>query len=198
MADWTQWCRFGLIVLVVAIAAVTDWERGRIYNWLTYPAFLLGFVLAVAFGYWPAASGEVGGWSGALTGLAHAAVGFGVAFIPLLALFLIGLFNGGDAKLLGAVGALSADWRFVLWTMLYMFLLGMLMAVFLMVRGRIVKRTVARVVTAAVATAVTGSAPPMPEDSPRVPYAVAMLAGVLLAGWEFLLGQKLPWSSWGL
>ena len=38
-----------LLGVVVVIAAVTDWRTGKIKNWLTYPAIVAGFVLAMGF-----------------------------------------------------------------------------------------------------------------------------------------------------
>ena len=84
----------GWVLIVCAsaftlVAAAIDYRVQRIPNYLTLPAFCLGWVYQFAF-Y---------GFSGLLNGLAGFAIGFGMYFI----LWLIGSGGGGDAKLAGAV-----------------------------------------------------------------------------------------------
>jgi prepilin peptidase CpaA len=193
MGHWTDVVRFSILCLVAAIAAVTDWKWEKIFNWLTYPAMLLGFGMALAIGYW---QGH-GGFAGAMQGLGQSALAFGLTIIPLTVLFLLGGFNGGDAKLLAALGAISANWQFVVAATFYMFVLNLLMALVLMIKNRIVKRTFLRLFNAAVSIA-AGVKPDIPQDSPRVPYGLAILVGTALAGWEWLLGGKLPWPGLGI
>lgn len=70
-------------------AAVIDYRIHKIPNYLTLPAFALGWVYQLTF-Y---------GLPGLLDGLAGFAIGFGMYFV----LWLIGSGGGGDAKLAGAV-----------------------------------------------------------------------------------------------
>ena len=77
-------------------------------------------------------------------GLAGAAVGLAVGFLPLLAAWMAGGIGGGDAKLMGAVGAL-AGWRFALAAMFYGFLIAGVMAVAVMLKRRITRKTLARI-----------------------------------------------------
>src|SRR5689334_19313325 len=86
------WPAVSLLVLAVA-CAVTDLWKGRIYNAVTYPAIVLGFVLAIVL------HGMTGFWS--------ALGGFAVGFFPAFLLFALGAMGGGDVKLLGAVGAIA-------------------------------------------------------------------------------------------
>lgn len=85
MPQWMGW----LYGAIAAVAAVTDFRAGKIYNWLTLPALLLGMVVAIFCGWATLA--------GALQGMGLAAV----IFIPL---FFVGIFGGGDVKLLMALG----------------------------------------------------------------------------------------------
>jgi prepilin peptidase CpaA len=79
-------------VSVAGLAAVTDvWSR-RIPNWVTFGTLTLG-VLLNAWLHGPA---------GVFTALAGAALGIGL----LLPFWALGGIGAGDAKLLGAVGAL--------------------------------------------------------------------------------------------
>ncbi len=86
------WPAVTLLALAVT-CAVTDVWRGRIYNAITYPAIVLGFVLQLAL------HGLPGLWS--------ALGGFAVGFFPAFVLFALGGMGGGDVKLLGAVGAIA-------------------------------------------------------------------------------------------
>jgi prepilin peptidase CpaA len=92
---------FIVAVVVAAIAALSDWRRGEIPNWLSYGALVLGPVLhagrmLVAHETMEAALTE-GGFSivGALV----------AALVPAL-LYKQGAIGGGDLKLLAGLGAI--------------------------------------------------------------------------------------------
>lgn len=77
------------IVIITGVALYTDLRIGKIKNWLTIPAFCLGWV----YQYWHF------GPAGLLDGLQGFALGFGTYFV----LMLIGGGGGGDLKLMGAL-----------------------------------------------------------------------------------------------
>lgn len=79
-----------LLLLILALAALTDWRRHRIPNWLTYGALIVGLLLQYTF-----LDGE-----GVLTGLKGAGVGL-IMFLPF---YLTGGMGAGDVKLMAAVG----------------------------------------------------------------------------------------------
>lgn len=88
---WGQILLLAPLAVVLVIAAVTDWRKRKIYNWLTYPTVLGGLVLhTIVFGF-----------GGLLTGVLTV---LGVLVIGLMILPL-GWLGGGDIKLLGAIGA---------------------------------------------------------------------------------------------
>lgn len=93
MADSTHLIvvEIGLLVAVL-IAAYTDLRWRKIYNWLTGPVFLLGVTLWVVWAGW--------------RGFSLAMIGGLVGFVPFYLLVLLGGMGMGDAKLLGALGAL--------------------------------------------------------------------------------------------
>jgi prepilin peptidase CpaA len=74
------------IAALSAVAAITDLVRGRIYNWLTVPAFLAGI----------AYSAHLSGWNGALQAVLGAATGL----LLYGWMFAIRMIGGGDVKLL--------------------------------------------------------------------------------------------------
>lgn len=163
------------LAAVVVAAAVTDWRQGKILNAVTYPAIALGLI------------GQT--WAFGLQGLAWALLSFAVGFLPLLAFWLAGGIGGGDAKLMGAVGALS-NWRFTLGALLVAFALTAVMAVFVMIRRRIVRRTLGRIWRSVYFSLVPGTKAPSPSgpDSPKIPFGLALCAGTILMLIDTLLG----------
>jgi prepilin peptidase CpaA len=82
-----------LLVAVALVCAVTDLFRKKVYNAITYPAIVLGFVLQIAL------YGLPGLWS--------ALAGFAIGFFPAFMLLVLGGMGGGDVKLMGAIGAIA-------------------------------------------------------------------------------------------
>ena len=172
---------FALLAIVLITAGVTDWRWGKVYNWLTYPAFLVGLA------YW-----AIAGWLGAAHGFVDALIALLAGLVPFAILFAGGGLGGGDVKLMGAVGALSASWECVLSTALYALLAALVLAVFVMVRHGLLKRTFSRLFGAAM-QAGARMKPDIPEDSPRIAFSAAIALGGLIAGGEQLLHWQTPW-----
>ena len=83
----------GLALGVATIAALCDWRRGQIPNWLTLPPIVLAPLL-YGLGF---------GLEHALNSLASALL---AGFVPYL-LFRRAAMGGGDVKLFGALGAIT-------------------------------------------------------------------------------------------
>lgn len=100
-----------IIAAVAAfIAMLTDMTRGKIYNWLTFPCILLGWVLNLIFF----------GFSGLGYSMAATFVGIAIYIIP----GAIGLIGMGDVKLMAGIGALGGT-NFVISIFLYTSALGL-------------------------------------------------------------------------
>src|SRR5689334_25373682 len=119
------WAVNSVLAAGVLVATYTDLRDGKIYNKLTFPCIILGFLLNTVFG------GLSGSW--------QSACGVGVSLLVAVALaFCVGpAFGGGDLKLLAAVGALRGP-EFVLWAMFFSALAGGLLVWAPLIRRRIV------------------------------------------------------------
>jgi len=184
MGEVHAWIATGLLAFVLIVATVTDLRSGKVYNWLTYPSMAVGLALAGIFG----ALGE----PGLLGGLAASALAMLVGLIGLGIIAGAGGIGWGDVKLLGAVGALGASWQIVLSTLVYALLVALAIALAMMIRHRLVRRTFSRLLGALLMRSAKVKAE-LPEDSPRIPFALALLIGGLLAAAEVLLDVQTPW-----
>lgn len=176
------WIAFALLAVVLIVAAATDIRTGKVYNWLTYPAILVGLV------YW-----LIAGWLGSPVGIVDALVGLAAGLIPFAIIFALGGLGGGDVKLMAAVGAVSASWHVVLGAAFYGLLLAAAYAIVLMIRKGLVKRTLRRIFGAALLASAKVKAE-LDENTPRVPLAAAVAVGGIIAGLEQMLGWQSPWA----
>jgi prepilin peptidase CpaA len=172
-----------LLTVVLTTAAITDALRGKIYNWLTLPAVLLGLV------FWTLAP-----LLGADHGISASLLGLAAGIIPFGFLAMRGWLGGGDAKLMAAVGAISASWECVLSTAFYGMILAMALAIVIMIHHGLVKQTLQRIFAAILSTAARVK-PDLENEKHTVPFGAAVALGGLLAGAEQLLGLITPWAS---
>jgi len=182
--------RYVLLLALLLVSAVSDVRTGRIPNAATYPAFLVGLVLALLAPVIAPAIGDVTEHGPALT-LGRSMGDWAVAAAAIL-FFAFGL-NGGDVKLLAAIGSLSGDWRVVLGAAVYGLAISMVIGMVLMVRGGQVRATAARLVRV-VAVASGGGRPTSEAGSLKVPLAAGLAIGGAAAGVEYLLGVPFPWT----
>ncbi len=189
MDEVGNWIAFGLLTVVLVVAAVTDVKTGKVFNWLTLPAIGVGLVLAALRGAMTA--GEPSAWGAtqaALIATLAALLGFGLLVI------LTGGLGFGDVKLMGAVGALTASWQCVASTAIYAFVVAVGIAIVVMIRGGLVKRTMHRLLSVLL-TRASRTDVNLPNDSPKIPFAVAIAVGGVVAGAEVLLGVDTPWAA---
>jgi prepilin signal peptidase PulO-like enzyme (type II secretory pathway) len=169
---------YALLGVVLLIAAVADALTGKVHNAVTYPALLAALAWHTVFGSVRGRPESIG-LSGALLGVV---VGFG----PLFVAWRAGGIGGGDAKLMAVVGAFGG-WRFALAAMFWGFAVAAVMALAVMIRKRITKRTLGRI-WRFLFVAAGGSKPgdPTGPDSPTIPFGLALCIGsavVLVDEW---------------
>ena len=169
------WPAVSLLVLAVA-CAVTDLWKGRIYNAVTYPAIVLGFVLAIAL------HGKAGFFS--------ALGGFAVGFFPGFLLFALGAMGGGDVKLLGAVGAIAGAVA-ATETLILAFVIGGFLALAKLAWHGQLFRTLGRTLRTMAAFVVPGLGRPTEEQAPKrleIKFGVAIAIATLATLWDLRSG----------
>jgi len=157
----------GLIILLL-ICVFTDLRDRKIYNVVTFPAAFMALIFHTLINTW---DGFWFSFSGLL-------VGFSILFIP----YLFGGIGAGDVKLLAVIGALKGT-SFVLFTALYMALIGGLMALFiLMFRKGFIHRW--RMIGYTLYGWLNGLKLPLFLDKERLattyPYGVAISGGAIM------------------
>jgi prepilin peptidase CpaA len=105
------------MVAVSLIAAASDVHSRIIPNWLILAGFAAGFGLNTA----------LGGWDG----LVASALGFGLALLIYVPLFILRAMGGGDVKLMAAIGCMAGPQN---WFLIFIFasVLGAVFAIILM------------------------------------------------------------------
>jgi prepilin signal peptidase PulO-like enzyme (type II secretory pathway) len=101
-----------VVVAILAVATFTDLKGRRVPIWLTCGGMAAGLIVAATQGG-PA--------------LLDSALGMAVGALVLLPFVFLGGFGGGDALLLGAIGAWYG-WLFVLWALWWTALAGGVLA----------------------------------------------------------------------
>ena len=163
---------FAVLAVLLAVSTATDLRERRIPNAVTVTGMLVGLVLGLVQGQFAASL-----------------LGLGVALALGLPFFALGALGGGDAKLLGAVGALLGPISLVS-VLLYAGLAGGALALLQAVRrGTIVPLLVRTLDLALWAVTLGRRGTRSSLDSSgaiSVPYGVAIAVGSL-AAWFFPL-----------
>lgn len=156
------------LLFVLSIACYTDLKRGMVYNSLTLPSIILGIALnAVLAGVY--------GMLGSIL-----AVGLVLA-LSLLPTPLSGI-GGGDRKLMMAVAAFTGL-RFTVWAMLFSAIAGGVLALIVMIRHRILAKTVRKMGEKLYCSAATRQPIELSRGASgiRYPYSPAIAVGTLVA-----------------
>ncbi len=158
-----------VLIALLVTCAITDARSSKIYNVVTFPTWVAGFVL----------NGIFGGVHGLMWALLGWTVGMGIQWIP----FMLGFAKAGDVKLLAAVGAVKG-WAFCCFGFLYgAAAFGFLLLPWLMMRGELgmVGQNLRNYFGTA---AITQSVPdaPAPTVTKRfVPWGVGLAIGFFIA-----------------
>jgi prepilin peptidase CpaA len=163
---------YAVLAAALIVSAVTDVRRGRIYNAVTYPAIVLGLVGHTLMGGL-SGNGDSPGAMGLWASLAGMAMGLG----PMLLAWIARGIGGGDVKLMAAVGALGG-WRFTLSAMFYGFAVAAILAIAVILRRKIARKTLGRVWRfLCLIFTPAGPADPAGAESPKIPFGLALCVG---------------------
>jgi prepilin peptidase CpaA len=157
----------GVALAVAAVATVTDLRKGKVYNWLTAPAVVLGLGLTLVL------SGPAG--------LKFSLFGIGVGLAVWVLQPLIGKpLGGGDVKLLIAVGSLTGHLLLLRILLLSCVWAGAIAIVLAIVRGKLwpcLKETACHLLSSLAAR--TAGPVQTRAEGTRVPFAAATVLGIL-------------------
>jgi prepilin peptidase CpaA len=113
-----------VIITALLISLITDIKKRKILNIVTLPTILFGFI------YYTALQG--------LDGFLFSGKGFLIGFSLLLFPYLLGGMGAGDVKLMAAIGALMGT-SFVLYSFVYIALIGGLISALLIIKKNGIK-----------------------------------------------------------
>jgi len=156
-----------LLLVVLAVAVITDVRTGKIKNWLTLPAIAAGLIVHLT----------LGGIPEFLTSF----YGFGVMAVCAMILWSLGILGGGDVKLLGAVGAL-AGLNLVASVLLYGAIAGGILAIIVLVWRRRTKAVTKKLAQAAwMRLSLRVGSMDGIKTGMKIPYSIAIAAGTVAA-----------------
>ncbi len=195
MPHWTGFAACAAILALGLVGATTDIRSGKVYNQHTYSFALAGLAFWSMAGFFSTLHGTTGpgGWAGAGEGFSRSAIGLMAGFLPCMLLhFMFGL-GMGDAKFIGAMGALFASWEGVLAMTFYGLAAGLVTSLVVLIwKGQI--KAFGRNVGLILMQASVAKRPEV-HSMHTVPFCLPMGVGAVTAGLEQLLQVHTPWNA---
>lgn len=169
--------RHVLLLALVIVCAYTDIARGKVYSFLTAPAIVIGFLLSMSL--------DILGGEGSQLVASLQALAIGVGIFGVV--YLMRGIGGGDVVLMGAIGALAANWRMTLLAAFYAAVVGAVIGVGFLVW----KKRLGEGLKQSFRLLVTFGRKPGREElklEETFPYATAIAIGAVWAWFEFYAG----------
>jgi prepilin peptidase CpaA len=167
---------------ILVVAAIIDIRIQKIPNIFTFPAMVLGLT------YHSVANG----WSGFIFSSEGLAIGIAIFLIP----YMMGGMGAGDAKLMGAVGAMIGPKGVVIACLFTAIAGGFYALIVLLFNIQYLKGFIARSAITVKAFAFTRNFIPIPADKsekkPRLCYGIAIAMGTLCYLFIEGVGYTLP------
>lgn len=155
-----------LLIILLIICVFTDITKRKIYNKVLFPALVLTFVIHFV----------IGGFQGLGISILGLIIGLGILIIP----YFSGGIGAGDVKLLALIGAMKGS-AFVVYSALYMAIVGGIIAVLILLYKRRLTYTLNTILLKTITfkysdkeefnSIITGSS---------FPYAIAIAGGVFV------------------
>lgn len=115
---------FSCLVVIGTIASITDIRERKIYNIMTYPSIIMGFLI------WSIYMG--------MDGFITSIIGFGIAAGIYVIIYFLGGFGAGDVKFAAVIGAFMGFPLVINWVVISA-IVGGFFAFILLVRFRLKK-----------------------------------------------------------
>lgn len=167
---------------ILIVAAIIDIRIQKIPNILTFPAMVVGLT------YHSVANG----WSGFIFSSEGMAIGIAIFLVP----YLMGGMGAGDAKLMGAVGAMIGPKGVMIACLFTAIAGGVYALIALLSNMQYFKGFIARSAITVKAFAFTRNFIPIPADesekNPRLCYGIAIAIGTLFYVFIEGFGYKFP------
>ena len=158
------------VLIPLAVSVIYhDVRYRRIPNMLVLTALVAGLSINTVFDGVP--------------GLADSALGFAIAFIPMLLLHIFGAMGAGDVKLMGAVGSILGVGLMPV-TLILVVMVGGILAVFTTLRAGTMLSTLHGVLRIFVGILPGWEMPRFamaPDRRHTIPYGVAIMVGSLIS-----------------
>lgn len=167
--DW----RTGILMLLLAGAAVFDYRSHRIPNWLVLSGALFGVIYNTSLPPTPHDN------------ILFPLLGLGLGLLLFLPLYLVRAMGAGDVKLLAMVGAFLGPGDAFYAALASMIVGGVLTIVFVLARGTALRmfRNLASLFQSGFLVALAGSAPNLQitaaASAGKLPYGVAIAIGTV-------------------
>lgn len=165
--------RLGGLLVLLMMAAVSDWRFYRIPNWLTFGGMLFALVYGSFAARTPAA------------GATHALGGLATGFAIMLPFYVLGIMGAGDVKLMAMVGAFLGPQQ-TLVAILLTCIAGGIAAIVVAIHRRRLGHMLANVKGAAQGIVVSGIAGIRPSGAidarqsiGKLPYGICICAGTV-------------------
>lgn len=172
-----------LVVVILALASLSDIFSRRIPNYLSVFLVISGFMLYTL----------TSGVEGMLFSLKGMGLGFVILFIP----YLFGGMGAGDVKLMAGVGAALGPWQ-ALMALLFTSLLGGIFAIFIIVAGDNIKETFKNLFVSIWLILSGAGILPLKagleqKKKTKVPYGFVIACGTVASMiWRIFMQGKLP------
>lgn len=174
--------RMGGLLVLLLMAAVSDWRFYRIPNWLTFG----GMVFALVYGTFAARTPAAGA--------THALGGLATGFAIMLPFYVLGIMGAGDVKLMAMVGAFLGPQQ-TLVAILFTCIAGGVAAIAFAIHRRRLGHMLANVRDAAqgiVVSGIVGIRPSGAVDARqsigKLPYGICICAGTVAEVFAHQLG----------
>ncbi|MFT9496431.1 A24 family peptidase [Anaerosolibacter sp.] len=169
-----------LLIMILTVCVITDIRSRKIYNKIIYPSLLVTFLSHLLQGGWDQLLGAI--------------LGFSLGFFLLLIPYLMGGMGAGDVKLLALIGALKGS-SFVLYTGIYMALIGGAIALILLIHHKKLLQFLKQMPYLLTSIRLLGTDATMTQESSictiTYPYGIAIAGGAVFT--LLLQGRLLLW-----